>query len=625
MQTITSVVRNEIRSFIDNPIKVVEGYSFNQYDNVKKIHLYTNSRFASFIGSDNKLVSTADEEADDRIFFQVTTPRVKAVKRFFDIDLADIRIDEIDPQSEIAINLLNKDFKRFANKYNLSKTLNEMAEDLVTNGSLVLKVSKTGEPKIVKLKDYFLDPTVERSADSRFNTIKHTMTPKMLRDKVKEGWDEAAVEAIIGKAGGSTDAPNSYEDDDGRNQIMSSKTIEVYERYGWLERWMIDGGSDETEIFTMTITANPLSTSIRVNENNQTVQEEDGEVLYATEWTADMPIIDTHLVKTPGRWQGIGIVELLFPVQQRMNEVANQKRISMELSSLHLFQTADPTVLNNILTDLENGDVISTKIQGSIAPIVNEERNLPAFQSEEISYQTQADKLSFANDLLSGGDVPTSTPATNVVVQNNNQVLVHLQDRENFANFVSDVYIKPFLVPQLIKEMNDEHFLRIVSEPEDLLQIDDKLVDFQVSRVVLERAMNEGITTDTIMRDDLIKEVRTKLKRSGPNRYAKILKGYYKDKIGDIIVLIDNEKKDTAKMANNTLQFFQLIQDPAVLNDPVNRLFVTNYAREIGIDTSKMEMAFARRESMPQVAPPGQVPATEPQEAPEDPSIAEVL
>ena len=173
--------------------------------------------------------------------------------------------------------------------------------------------------------------------------------------------------------------------------------------------------------------------------------------------------------------------------------------------------------------------------------------------------------------------------------------------------------------------MNDEHFLRIVSEPEDLLQIDDKLVDFQVSRVVLERAMNEGITTDTIMRDDLIKEVRTKLKRSGPNRYAKILKGYYKDKIGDIIVLIDNEKKDTAKMANNTLQFFQLIQDPAVLNDPVNRLFVTNYAREIGIDTSKMEMAFARRESMPQVAPPGQVPATEPQEAPEDPSIAEVL
>lgn len=625
MHTIQSVVRNEIRSFIENPVTIVEGYSFNQYENVKKTHLYTNGQFASQIGQQSNIIGESEE--DDRIFFQITTPRIKAVKRFFDIDTADILLDEIDPQSEIALQLLNRDFDRFCNEFNVAKTLNDMTEMLITYGSLVLKIGRDGEPKIVNLQDYFVDPTVARSADSRFNTIKHVMTPRMLRDKVKEGWDADAVEAIIARAGTKSDAKNTYEDDESRNQIVSSPQIEVYERYGSLETWQIDGGADTTEIDTLTITAEPLATSTRLNEDGSTTTDEDGEVLYKARWTADLPIVDHHLVKTVGRWQGIGITELLYPVQQRMNEVANQKRISMEISALHLFQTADPGVLNNILNDLENGDVIKTKVQGSLAPLVNEERNLPAFQSEEITYQTHGDKLSFANDLLTAGDVPSSTPATNVVVQNNNQVLVHLQDRENFANFVGDQYIKPHVVPTLIKEFKDEHFLRLIAEPEDALHLEDKIIQMQLDREMIERPLRKGGSLVSVLdQDDLREEMTRKLQRSGPNRYVKVLQGYYEKKISDVIVLIDNEKKDTAKVAGNTLSFFQMIQDPSVLSDPVNRLFVTEWGKEIGIDTAKMNMAFARREAQPQQeAPAGKTKIPEQKETKEDPALANVL
>ena len=112
MASIESIVRSEIQDFIHNPITVAEGYEFNQYENVKKTHLYLNSRFygGGNSSTNEPLVDGIEEPEEDRIFFNVTIPRVRAVKRFFDVDVADVVIDEIDPQSELALQLLNKEF-----------------------------------------------------------------------------------------------------------------------------------------------------------------------------------------------------------------------------------------------------------------------------------------------------------------------------------------------------------------------------------------------------------------------------------------------------------------------------------------------------------------------------------
>lgn len=625
MRTIESIVQSEIQDFIHNPITVADGYEFNQYENVKKTHLYLNSQFYRQYNTstDRPLVDGVDQSEDDRIFFNVTTPRVKAVERFFDVDVADIVIDEIDPNSEKALQLLNKDFDRFAEEHNLSKDLNMFKQPLIRYGSLVIKVLKNRAPEIIPLNRLFLDPSVKNLSDSRFVTIKHTMTPEMLREKVKDGWDEEKVEELIKSAGKTSNASNTYEDEGGTNKITSSVLIDVYERYGYAPEYMINGGDSEKEIMTLSVTG--LNDAAK-----QGNKEVEGACLYKTEWTKDIPLLDTHLAQTEGRWQGIGIPELLYPIQQRMNEVCNQKRISMEISSLHLFQSSDPGTLNNILTDLENGDVIQSK--AGLTPLANEERNLPAFDSEIVTYQSQGDKLSFANDLLSGGDIASSTPATNAVIQNNNQVLVHLQDRENFTNFIANEYVKKYVVPKLIKDMSDEHFLRIVSDSTDLVNFDDDIVAINKWQIVKERAM-KGQIVDALMGEDLEREIRQKLQSKGPNRYVKVLKDYYKNKIGDIIVHIGNEKKDMAKVANNQLSFMQMLQDPSMVEDPVKRVFLTDYARSIGIDTARLEVAYAKRDAamreqgmaeVPQQAPrKAGVPA--PQQEVEDEALAKVL
>ena len=635
MQTIQSIVRSEIQDFIHNSITVAQGYQFNQYENVKKIHLYENSRFYSGTSTGGKpLIEGYQEEEDKRLFFQVSSPRAKSVKRFFNIDVEDILLDEIDPQSEISLDLINKELKRYAEdntkgEDGLGENLNAFIDPYVDYGTLVIEIQKDGRPEIIPLQDFFVDPTVKRCKDSRFNTIKYTLSAKQLRDKVADGWDKDAVEAIIEAQGETSEASASYENDGSNNGITSSVQVDVFKRYGWLPRYMIDGHTedeeyDEEEIMTLTVVGVGNEVSKKTNK------EDKDEVLYKVEWVDDLPIEDTHLYQTHGRWQGIGIYELLFPIQQRMNEVCNQKRISMEISALHLFQSADPSVLNNILSDLENGDIIRTKIPNAISPLVNEERNLSAFESEIVTYTTQGDKLSFANELLAGGDIPTSTPATNAVIQNNNQVLVHLQDRQNFTNFVANAYIKRHVVPKLIRELSDEHFLRVVSHPEDLLQIDDKIISLNFNRYVIDQAIKKGRVIDVLNKDDIKKNMLAELKGKGVNRYVKVIKDYYKNKIGDIIVIIGDEKKDMQKMANNTLQFFNILKDPTSTSDPVQRLFITDYGKQIGLSPTKIEIAFAKKEALelemqqqqPQ-QPQGGTAKPMPKE--QDPNLAQVL
>jgi hypothetical protein len=354
MQSIQSITRGEIRDYIYNPIYPVEGWSFYTYDTIKRIHLYLNSQF-----EDQSLYHNRE-----KIFYNVTNNRRDAVARFLDVDVKDVVIDEINPQSEMALQLLNQEFLRFAEKYNLSRKFNKLADQIVSYGSVVLKIGNKAEPEVVDLRRLFLDPTVDSIQDSRFVTYKHILSPQQLRAKKKDGWDEMAIERIIQRNRSRGDAPESYEDDGSVNQITSVGSIEVYERYGYLPENLVKGGSSEEEVMTVSIIAEPLD----VTSEDGTTQEEHGEVLFKSLWTKDVPFMDEHFVKTPGRWLGVGVPEILFPAQERFNELMNQRRVSMEISQLHLFQTADPSVMNNILTDLENGDVIRTKIQGSIQP-----------------------------------------------------------------------------------------------------------------------------------------------------------------------------------------------------------------------------------------------------------------
>ena len=102
MDNIFATTRGEINDFIYNPVEVVPGYLFNQYDTIKRAHLYINSRFQNY-GLNQY------QAQDDRIFYNIVKFRRDIAAKFINIDTKDIRLLEMNPKSKWSTFLLEKE------------------------------------------------------------------------------------------------------------------------------------------------------------------------------------------------------------------------------------------------------------------------------------------------------------------------------------------------------------------------------------------------------------------------------------------------------------------------------------------------------------------------------------
>lgn len=579
-------IRNEIDDFLYRDIDIVEGYSFNQYDTIKRVHLYMNDQF--------------ETGGDDRIFHNIVKYRREAIARFLDIDTKDIRLLPTNPKSYYSTLFLEQELKHWLKKNKFGKLLNDMATELATYGSCVLRKTKDGAD-IVDLRYLFLDPSVKNITDSRFITLKHFMTPSELKAKVKDGWDAEAIDRIIDAVENKqTNSQISYEGDGEQSGVSSAPLIEVYERFGEIsedEAQAIGLDTEEEFVRTHIICAEPFLKEMVTGQDNKQYAEDKSEVLYKKVWKGDYPFRDAHYSKTAGRWLGIGVVEDLFNAQERINEIENQKRVSMELSSLHLFQTADNTVLQNVLTDLQNGDLIQSK--SGITPIMNEERNLGAFQNEYDSWNVLADRVSFASDLVTGNAIPASTPATNAVIQNTNATSVFLFKRQNFSLFLQE-FFNELVLPQCLKDLSGEHILRFVGDPAQLEVIDEVEINDAIINKILE--VGRPIQAEEI---EAVKfTVKEQMSRTGNERFLKIKENLYDDLEFEFDIIITNEQENLQITQQNTFSLLQsLIQAQAsgvdMLADPLFKTMFLDYAQKSGLNPAKLELAAGRRQTAP--------------------------
>lgn len=580
-------LRKEIDDFLYQDVDVVEGYSHNQYDVIKRIHLYMNDQF--------------ETGGDDKIFHNIVKYRREAIARFLDIDSKDIRLHPTNPIHYYSTMFLESELKHWLKKNKFGMLLNDMATELATYGSCVLRKTKDGAD-IVDLRRLFIDPSVKDILDSRFITIKHLMTPSELKAKIKDGWDEGAINSIIDAVKEDSDnSAESYEDD-GENQGTSGvPLIEVYERFGELTQEECDDiGLDVKDEFARThvIIAEPNRNKLTQGSDGQDYMENLAEVLYKKEWKGDYPFRDVHYAKTQGRWLGIGVVEDLFNAQERINELENQKRTSMELSSIHLFQQAKPSAVQNVINDLMNGDIIVNSGH-PIDPVINEERNLSAFQNEYDSWNVLADRVSFANDLITGNAIPASTPATNAVIQNTNATSVFLFKRQNFSLFLQE-FFNELVLPQVLKDLTPEHMVRYVGDPAMLEAIDAVVIQ----ETKIDRILEAGRPLKAEELAAIEFEVKEKMSRTGNERFLKIKEGMYKDLEFEFDIIITNEQENVQVMQQNTFSLLQsLIQSQAqgidMLQDPVFKTMFFDYAQKSGINPAKLELAAGRRQSQP--------------------------
>jgi len=578
MESIFSTIRQEASDFYDNFISVVPGYSFNQYETLKRIHLYLNSKYedgSQYLGR-------------DKLFYNIVQAPCEVAMRMLNIDTKNIRLLPLNPKSNFSTYLLEKELKVWLKRNKIGQILNQLAEEAPRYGSVVLSKTKDGA-EVVDLRRLILDPTVENIQDSRFVTTIHYMTPTELR---ATGWNDIdiAIERFS-----SIQAQESFQDEYGNvTQMKSTPYVKITKRYGEVPKWWIDGGTSDEMVKTLFIVAG--ADFQETNTEGKPIGEL-GVVLFKSRWYKEFPFKDFHYTKIKGRWLGLGVVEMLFDIQVRMNELKNQKRISMEISALHLFQTPDKQIVRNLLTDLESGDMIIS--QNGITPIANEERNLPAFDGEEASYLGQADRLSFAYEAIRGAEPNSQTTLGQTQIQTANATSVYAFKKENLGLFLQE-FFNELVVPNLLRDLSAEHILRFTGSAQELEKLDLAASEVFANDFAIEKMFNnELIFTEELdkIKQDAVKQYR----KSGESRFIKIKDAFYDDLEFEFDFNITNEQEDPIAVAQNLQTVFTaLASNPQMLQDPRIKILFYKFADKLGVNSSELDLADQQAQQTPQ-------------------------
>ncbi|HCI54962.1 MAG TPA: hypothetical protein DFI01_03440 [Bacteroidales bacterium] len=547
-------ITSEIDKFENETIHIADGYDLNTSNLINKITLYINSRFEN---------GQKDSRGRRKFFYNIVLFRRDTTKRLIDIDIKHFRVFGTNTIKQIKAFLCESRFKKWARDSGFGSILNELAEQAATYGSGILKFTGDVIPSVVDIRNLYFDASAENLQKAQFIIEKHLLTPDQLLEKKNDGWKN--IDELI-------DEKDDF--------------IKIYERQGIVPaQWIGKGSGYKKAIFFVAFKKN---------------SDKEGVVLFSQP-IEEYQYFDFPLRKQKGRLLGIGDIELLLDLQIRKNSIVNQKASAMEISSKHLFQTTDPNIGGNFLTDYVDGAII----QGQITPVATENRDLNSWVSEENAIDTLADRLAFTYDVVRGESVPATTPATNALIQERQSLSNFALIRQNFGLFLEKI-VKNYILPKLLKEFNGEEMTRIIADNfDDLEKADNLFIEEILNDFIYKKTIQTGFVPSEKERQQLKEKLNSELKKGGLVRIIKYGKGYFKDFDQDIIVNVSNESIDPMTELINLQSFLSQISNPAVLQDPLLKRFIYKMAERMGISITDIQLIEEGQKMKEQVMPEG--------------------
>lgn len=591
MKDIFKQIRDERQDFLQNEIEVVPGYNFSQYNTIKKSHLYFTGHYEK---GDYEEVNGVLRK---KVFHNLSNWRCEIATKMIDMDIKDFMLVSNNADTDWNVFLLERELKVWLKKNEMGQILNEVSRLLPIYGSVVLQKTKDGA-KIVDLRNFYVDQSTDTLHNASYINIRHLLSHRDIRKMGKKGWKntDEAIDKFSGKykqgydlAGVSMSSGGSSLFYDGasvqKTQVVSSPLVEVWERYGEVPlSWFTDKESDENEYVLAKYCVAGVDQTVENSEG--VIMSEDGVILYK-EQIDEIPFKEVHYNKIEGRWLGIGIVESLFENQRRMNEVKNQEARANELASIQIFQSRDDTIASNITTDLSNGDIL--RVKSEITPIATESRNIQALQLTAESIEQHSDNLTFSRDVISGENAPASATLGAVQLQTQQTTAVFDYKKENIGLFLGE-FIKDLVFPQIEKELNREHVLRITGSFAELQKLRNNFATNVATRKMIRGMIDGDVTTDQESYDMLKQTALDNISEMGDKIWTEIQANFFKNLDYNVDVVSTGENRNIYAQINNGNALLQsLSADPTLLQDPAKRQVFFKVMSAMGWHTSELE------------------------------------
>jgi len=597
---LVELIRQMKKNFIERDIEIMDGLMFNQYKTLRTIHYYLNSKFE---GGD------LDENGNEKFFHNIINHRNAHTTKNIDLDTKDVRVETDVEGKYWATWLMRMELRAWMKEADFSVNLNQVAEDLPKFGSVVWKktvdTDENGESivcvKSVDLRDLIVDQTADRLRDSQVVCERIVMSSQQVQDKIKDGWDETAVKALVATGNMPVRKKKYLENRDVESSGAYSLTdtlpsIDVYEVWGWIPETYLPekirpSDPDPTKYkYVMAVVG-----GIEAGAQSQTLYAE-----IASE--EDFPYKELHMRKTPGRWLGIGNTELLIPLQVRMNELINRFFTALRLGSVHLFQTRGKLLQKNLLQDSQDGDIIEST--HPIDPLTTEIRAFAQYQNEMNSIEMLADKICNTPEVVTGAAMPSATPFRLGAQQGVAAAKIFDFIRENFGIFVGEV-VCDWILPSIGESITEEHVLNLMGSAEDLAVFDEayrKSVLFeQVKDYVLKShylpSQEEFATAEKALADQM----------KGSDKKIKIEKGFFDAEFIEkcrIICDPTGETVDKTAQGETLGNILQIVtSNPMIMQDPNGRMIIGKIMESAGISPISLSGFISQPDSS--LLPPG--------------------
>lgn len=521
MKTVYSTIEDEVKYYEDTSLKLNPSFAPRMKDIYSLIDMYSVSKFR-----DNQ----NDSLGLKKVFYNIVNFPVEVSAKMLDIDTKNIYPIAEDGVSYWPSWLMGKEMKFWMKDKYFSRQLNEYSLKWPKYGDLWVK--KVGDDvkwvppqnmiyrvNAVNYKDI---PLIER----------HEYGKEELRIIGKErGWEN--VEKVIGKA--------------------EDEMIVVY------ECMFPDGYLEERSNYFII----PEGMNLSLADDKR-----------------DLCYKKLAWEEIPGRLAGRGRIEQLFEDQIYLNRIANYKSEGYHWTSKHNYQTRDPNVDKNLMTQNSNGEVFI--VNGEISPILNEERNLAAYGADEVRWESNAMRKTFSSEPISGGRAPSGTPLGSTILQTQMAMGFYKQKKEDLASFIKEI-LWDWVIPEFKKEKRKSHKILM----RNLLSEEGGSEKF--FKLKLNERMNQLRVRSKYLSPD-----QWNIRRSIQSEILKdtdleIPRGFYDNLKYKMNIMITGEQIDVAARQQSLDTITMMLgQNPRIMDDPRIRKIIYKRLDMAGINPKEL-------------------------------------
>lgn len=531
-----------------------------------------------------------------KIWIPLTESIVDSIVKNIDLDSKDINIRAKNVRAVGMTSFVRSLVKNELEEIQFGELLDDMERFLCVDGTVVWKtyvVNLGGEKRIkvkrVDLLNFYLDPTAPNVQEATV-IERAVMTPAELQSM--DGWEN--TEDVVGANISRNDPDLSGTTGTG---VSKGELVEVFERWGLMPKSFITGKEEDTELIHghIVVSGNGGAISrVHLIEEN-TDDDGEGNII--------KPYEECWYMKGMNRWHGRGPAEKIMMLQIYLNTIMNIRVTRSRVSQLGIFKIRKNSgITPQMLSKLAANGVISVNDPSDIEQMVVQEASQASYNDEQ-NISSWASRVTSAFESITGEQLPSSTPATNAVIQNRMAQSQFVMVRKGIGMFLQR-WLKRHYLPKLAKTVTKGDITRMTGEVEEIRNFDSTVANGLVKAKVDEMIAAGQVPTKAQVQAEH-ERVKAQLAASGTDRFIEIMKSPDMTQF-DVAIDVTNEEIDKAVLVQNLIQAMNIagtIPDSGVdISAVLSQVFDI-----MGLDSSTL-----KKKTMTQPVEQGQVRAQTP-------------